>query len=164
MDQKPRHTDCEPSRLHAVLAVVLTLLPSPSAPDVIGDGACTSQPVGDGLPDATAVQPDNAAGLPGSDAAASPTRHGRHTPVHDGYRPNHLDAASNDFFMGIFELAAPLAPGESAQAHVRVLALPAQLAAVQQAGGWAVFEGSRQVGQVRIERTLCQTLGHTGPI
>lgn len=152
---KPHHTDCEPNRVHAVLAVVLTLLPSPSAPDAIGEGACASQPVGDGLP---------AAGLPGSDAAASPSRHGRHTLVHDGYRPNHLDAASNDFFMGIFELTAPLAPGESAQARVRVLALPAQLAAVQRAGGWAVFEGSRQVGRVSIERTLHQTLGHTGPI
>ena len=157
---KPHHTDCEPNRAHAVLAVVLTLLPSPSAPDVIGDGARASLPAGDALPDATADQMDNAAGLTGSDAAASPSRHGRHTPVHDG----HLDAASNDFFMGIFELTAPLAPGESAQARVRMLALPTQLAAVQRAGGWAVFEGSRQVGQVRIERTLHQTLGHTGPI
>ena len=99
-----------------------------------------------------------------SAAANQPGAHGRQSAVHDGYRPNHLDAASGDFFMGIFELTAPLPPGESAAARVRVLALPQHLRSVQQAGGWAVHEGSHRVGQVRIVRTVRETPHHTGPI
>ena len=77
---------------------------------------------------------------------------GRQTPIISGYRPNHLDIASGTSFIGIVDLPAPVAPGASSPAHIRVLASPAQLAAVQAAGGWPVYEGPRQVGEVRIVR------------
>lgn len=77
---------------------------------------------------------------------------GRQTSVISGYRPNHLDLSSGTTFIGIVDLPAPVAPGASSPAHIRVLALPAQLAAVQAAGGWPVYEGPRHVGEVRIVR------------
>ena len=75
------------------------------------------------------------------------------TPVISGYRPNHLDLSSGTTFIGIVDLPAPVAPGASSPAHIRVLALPAQLAAVQAAGGWPVYEGPRHVGEVCIVRS-----------
>ena len=82
---------------------------------------------------------------------------GRQTPVASGYKPNHQVAAfdaSLCTFMGAVELDEPLAPGALALARVRALVLPAQLAAVRVAGGWAVYEGPRHVGDVQIVREL----------
>ena len=76
-------------------------------------------------------------------------RAGRAQPAPTDYRPNHLDRHSGTSFIGTLRLAEPLSPGASAPAQLRVHALPAQLAAVQQAGGWSVCEGDRLVGEVR---------------
>ena len=82
---------------------------------------------------------------------------GRQTSVASGYRPNHQIAALCAplcTFMGAVELDEPLAPGARALASVRALVSPAQLAAVRVAGGWAVYEGPRHVGDAHIVREL----------
>jgi hypothetical protein len=75
---------------------------------------------------------------------------GRKTPISSGYRPNHKHPLTGEYFMGQFTLNDSIAPGETALAHVRVTAHPAQIAALQVFGSWTIWEGPHHVGSVRV--------------
>jgi hypothetical protein len=76
----------------------------------------------------------------------------RKSAVSSGYRPNHKDPLTGEYFIGQFTVSDPIFPGQTARATVRVIALPAQIAAIRTFGSWTIWEGPHHVGSVRIVR------------
>ena len=74
----------------------------------------------------------------------------RKTPIASGYWPNHKHPLTGEYFMGQFSFSDFVAPGETANAQLRVLASPGQIAGLKDFGSWTIWEGPHHVGSVRI--------------
>ena len=75
---------------------------------------------------------------------------GRKTPISSGYRPNHKHPLTGEFFMGELALNGSVAPGETAQAQVKVITSQSQLSGLRGFGSWTIWEGPHHIGSVRL--------------